>query len=60
MPRGFQPPLGAEGFRRRSRSWSVEERFAHLAGYEGEPPAQSLLLGIALSEAAERTRRAGA
>lgn len=51
------PDAGDEAFRRRLRSRSVQERFVHLAYYEGEPPGQSLRLGIELSEAAERTRR---
>ncbi|HEV8359274.1 MAG TPA: hypothetical protein VGR28_02345 [Candidatus Thermoplasmatota archaeon] len=49
-----------EAFVQRLRGRGVQERFAHLAYYEGEPPGQSLRVGIELSEAAERTRRRGA
>ena len=46
-----------DAVRQRLRARDVQERFAHLVYYLGEPPGQSLLLGIELAEAAARTRQ---
>lgn len=51
------PGSDYDRLRERLRGRDVQERFAHLAYYEDEPPAQSLLLGIELAEAALRSRR---
>lgn len=49
-------PLTPEAVRRFLRSRRMQERLIHLSYYRDEPPAQSLLRGLALSEAAHRSR----
>ncbi|MCA1814530.1 MAG: hypothetical protein LC624_11370 [Halobacteriales archaeon] len=56
----MQPGSEYGRMRERLRQRDVQERFAHLAHYGGEPPGESLLIGIELSEAALRTRRGNA
>lgn len=46
-----------DAFRRLLRSRSVQERFVHLAYYEGMPPEQRILLGLDLIATARRARR---
>jgi hypothetical protein len=47
----------AGDIRRILRSRRVQERFLHLAHYEGRSPAQGILLGLELTAAARRALR---
>lgn len=51
------PARDTGAFRRALRSRRVQERFVHLAYYEGMLPEQSMLLGLGLTAAARRALR---